>query len=271
MSATTTPSTARPESVAVPRVSRRRAVLTVAAGLTACGALVGALWAWLAPPVGIVVGLTRGGERVRGYLGSESDQIFLGSFLLPGMMAVAALVAAAAVWRWRAHRGPQMVGALTLGTVAGTAVAAGVGAALARWRYGEVDLATAPVSPEHRVFYTAEAAPVFFGHSPALVAVTLVFPAGLAALAYAVCVLSTPRDDLGAWPPVAVPYGTPGYASPEHAGAEHAAPEGAGPEHRARESHGPEVAAPVPPAAPATDPATTAGGGPPAGPPAPSR
>ncbi|MBJ7385861.1 MAG: DUF2567 domain-containing protein, partial [Mycolicibacterium sp.] len=37
---------------------------------------------------------------------------------------------------------------------------------------------------------------------PLQIALTIVFPAGLAALAYALCVLSTPRDDLGAWPPV---------------------------------------------------------------------
>ena len=34
-----------------PRISRRRAAVTVAAGLLPAGALVGALWAWLAPPI----------------------------------------------------------------------------------------------------------------------------------------------------------------------------------------------------------------------------
>ncbi len=42
--------------VAPPRISRRRAVLlTVVVGLTLAGALVGALWAWLAPPIHGVV------------------------------------------------------------------------------------------------------------------------------------------------------------------------------------------------------------------------
>ena len=52
------------------------------------------------------------------------------------------------------------------------------------------------------MFYTTEAASTLFGHSPWLVAVTAVFPAGIAALVFAFCVLGTRRDDLGAWPPV---------------------------------------------------------------------
>ena len=34
-----------------PRVSRRGAALTVVVGLLPVGVLVGALWAWIAPPV----------------------------------------------------------------------------------------------------------------------------------------------------------------------------------------------------------------------------
>lgn len=188
-----------------PRVSRLQAVVTVALGLIGAGVLAGAAWAWLAPPIAAVIGLTRGGERVHGYVGDAADHLFLGAFLLPGLVSVVAVVATAVVWRWRAHRGPAMVGALTVGALAGTAVAAGVGAALARWRWGAVDLASAPVTPENRVFYFFEAPSVFFGHAPLQIAVSIVFPAGMAALAYALCVLSTPRDDLGAWPPVDTP------------------------------------------------------------------
>ncbi len=193
---------APPETVEPPRVSRRTAVLAVFLGLTFAGALVGAAWAWLAPPIGAIIGLTRSGERVRGYVGDEANNLFLGAFLLPGLVTVVAVIAAVLVWRWRAHRGPAMVGALALGTMAATGAAAGVGAALARLRYGFTETAAAPVSPEHRVHYVTEASAVFFGHSPLQIATTIVFPAGVAALVYALCVLATMRDDLGAWPPM---------------------------------------------------------------------
>ena len=51
--------------------SRRRAVATVVAGLTVAGALVGALWAWLAPPIHGVVALTKNGERIKAYSGQR--------------------------------------------------------------------------------------------------------------------------------------------------------------------------------------------------------
>jgi hypothetical protein len=213
MTYATEPAVVLPEDPAAPRVTRRRAAATVVLGLALAGVAVGALWAVLAPPVAGVVGLTRAGDRVRGFVGDAADQLFLGAFLIPGMVSVVAIVTAAAVWRWRAHRGPVLAGALVVGSMIAAAAAAGVGAALAHWRYGAVDVAGAPVSPEHRVHYVTEAPAVFFGHTPLQIALTIVFPAGLAALAYALCVLSTPRDDLGAWPPVEprafVPTGTP--------------------------------------------------------------
>jgi hypothetical protein len=207
------PAVVPPEGAVPPRVPRRRAVATVVLALSLAGVAVGALWALLAPPVAGVVGLTRAGDRVRGFVGDAADQYFLGAFLLPGMVSVVAIVAVAAVWRWRAHRGPAMAGALVIGSMLAAGAAAGVGAALAHWRYGAVDVAGAPVSPEHRVHYVTEAPAVFFGHTPLQIALTIVFPAGLAALAYALCVLSTPRDDLGAWPPVEPRAFGPGVAA----------------------------------------------------------
>ena len=68
--------------VAPPRISRRRALLITVAGLTVAGALVGALWAWLAPPIHGVVALTKSGERVKAYLGNESDHFFVAAFRL---------------------------------------------------------------------------------------------------------------------------------------------------------------------------------------------
>ncbi len=101
-----------------PKVSRARAALTVVVGLAAAGAVVGALWTWLAPPIHGVVALTRSGDRIKASLGSESDHWFTSAFLIVGMLAVLAVVAAVLVWQWRAHRGPVMVAALAVGGVA---------------------------------------------------------------------------------------------------------------------------------------------------------
>jgi uncharacterized membrane protein len=191
--------------VAAPRISRRKAVVTAVAGLVATGVLLGALWAWLAPPIHGVVALTKSGNRIKAYLGNEADHFFIAAFLIVGMLSVLAVVAAVLLWQWRAHRGPGMVAALAVGVAAGTGAAAGVGAALVRWRYGAIDIAGAPVSPEHRVHYVIEAPAVFFGHSPLQIAATILFPAAAGALVYALMAVSTQRDDLGAWPPVEAP------------------------------------------------------------------
>lgn len=194
-----------PKTPMTPRISRRRAALIVVIGLAMAGALIGALWAWIAPPIHGVVALTRSGERVRAYLGNEADHFFIGAFLIVGMLSVLAVVAAVLVWQWRAHRGPILVAALSVGSAAAAAAAAGVGAVLVRWRYGTIDVAAAPISPEHRVHYVTEAPAVFFGHSPLQIATTILFPAAVAALVYALIAASTSRDDLGAWPPVEEP------------------------------------------------------------------
>lgn len=49
--------------VAVTRRARVRALVLVAAGSAVTGLLIGALWAWIAPPIRAVVALTRSGER----------------------------------------------------------------------------------------------------------------------------------------------------------------------------------------------------------------
>ncbi len=188
--------------LAPPRISRGRAAVTVVAGLTLTGVVIGALWAWLAPAVHGVVALTKGGERVRAHLGSEADNFFVASFLIVGMLCAMAVVAAVLVWQWRAHRGPVMVAALAAGGAAAAAAATGVGAVLVHWRYGSIDVDAAPISADHRVHYVIEAPPVFFGHSPLLVAVTILFPAAIAALVYGLIAVAIARDDLGAWPPI---------------------------------------------------------------------
>lgn len=189
-----------------PAVPRAKALSSVLVGLAAAGAAVGALWAWLAPPIHGIIALTRSGDRVKAYLGAESDNWFTSAFLVVGMLSVLAVVAAVAVWQWRSHRGPAMAAALSIGSVAAAATAAGVGVLLAHLRYGAVDLAAAPVTEDRRVYYITEAPSVFFGHSAAQIAATLLFPAAVAATVYLFAAVASSRDDLGAWPPVEYAY-----------------------------------------------------------------
>jgi len=192
-----------------PSFSRRRAAVTTVAGLTVAGAVVGALWAWLAPPIHGIVALTKKGERVKAFLGNEADHFFIAAFLMAGMLGALAVVAAVLLWQWRAHRGPGMMAAVAIGAAAAGGAAAGVGAVVAHWRYGAIDIAGAPVSPEHRVHYVVEAPAVFFGQSPLLIATTILLPAAVAALVYTLMAVATQRDDLGAWPPVEEPMVAP--------------------------------------------------------------
>ena len=192
-----------------PRVSRARAAVTVIVGLCVAGAAVGALWAWIAPPIHGVIALTKSGERVHAALGNESDNFFIAAFLLVGMVVVLTVVAAVLVWQWRAHRGPVLCAALAFGSAAAFGAAAGVGALIVRARYDVIDIAGAPISPEHRVVYVTEAPPVFFSHSGWLIAASVLFPVAAAALTYALIAVSTSRDDLGGWPPVDQPVPVP--------------------------------------------------------------
>ncbi len=204
--------------LAPPRISRGRAAATVIVGLTVAGALIGALWAWIAPPINAVIVLIKGqrvhayslstGQRVHTPLGNEADNYFIAAFLLVGLVVAVAAVSAVLVWHWRPHRGPVLVAALAIGSAAAVGVAAGVGALLVRSRYGVIDIAGAPISPKDRVHYVTEAPPVFFAHSPLLIAASILFPAAVAALAYALIAVSTSRDDLGGWPPME-PVGPP--------------------------------------------------------------
>lgn len=183
-----------------PSLSNRRAALAVVAALALCGAAIGALWAWIAPPIHTITALTKAGERVDGFLGKEADNLFVAAAMLIGLLMGLAVVSAVAAWQWRAHRGPAMVTGLWLGQVVAGGVAAGVGAALAHWRYGSPDRGGVVLTPENRVHYFTEAPPVFLGHSPFQIAVTLLLPAAFGALAYSMMTVATHRDDLGGWP-----------------------------------------------------------------------
>ncbi len=182
------------------RMCRRRAAITVVAGLVPVGVLVGALWALLAPPIRGVVLLTHSGERLHEYGGPESEHFFVAAFLMLGMLNVVAAVAAVLAWQWRAHRGPGMVAALCAGMLVAAGAATGVGVLVAHLRYGTVDFATIPLKPDQLHYFT-QASPVFFGPSWLQMACTLLLPAATAALVYAVPVAATARDDLGGFPP----------------------------------------------------------------------
>ncbi|OBF11698.1 DUF2567 domain-containing protein [Mycobacterium sp. ACS4331] len=197
-----TASSSEGQPAAAPSIPRRRAVAIVVFGLLVAGGIVGVLWALLAPPVHGVVALTKSGERIYAHLGAEADHFFVAAFLLLGMLCVLGVTGATAAWQWRAHRGPLMVFGVSVGTVGAGGVAALVGALLVRAQYDVIDVAGAPISPEHRVHYVTEAPAVFFGHTPLQIATTLLVPAAAAAMVYAVAAVATPRDDLGAHPPV---------------------------------------------------------------------
>lgn len=181
--------------------------------LAVCGALLGSFWAWVAPPIHTFVGLTRSGERVDGFLGKESDNLFVAGAMLIGLLAALAIVSAVSLWQWRSRRGPGLLTALWIGQVAAGAAAAGLGAAVAHWRYGTPDKPGAALSQENRVAYFTEAPPVFLSHGPLQIAVTLLLPAALSAVVYALLAMASPRDDLGAGAAERV---TVGGAEPVH-------------------------------------------------------
>ncbi|CAM3200081.1 DUF2567 domain-containing protein [Mycobacterium colombiense] len=197
----TAPAKAAAPPATVSRRARTRALLIVSLGSAAIGVVIGAVWAWIAPPIRAVVAITRSGERVHDYLGNESEHFFVAPALLLGLLTVLAVVASVGVWQWREHRGPAMVVALTGGMVAAAALASAVGAGLVRLSYGALDFDAVPLTKSPSVAYVTQAPPVFFSTGPLQVAVTLLWPAGIAALVYAVRAAADARDDLGALPP----------------------------------------------------------------------
>lgn len=183
--------------------SRRAGIVRAAAviaALAGCGALLGVLWVWISPPIHTITALTRSGERVDAYLGREADNMFVAAAIMIGLLSWLSVVSAVLAWQWRAHRGPALATALWLGQIAAAAAATGVGAALAHARYSTPDHQGAVLSPQNRVQYFIEAPPVVMGHSPFQIAVTLMLPAAIAALVYALMATASPHDDLGGRP-----------------------------------------------------------------------
>jgi hypothetical protein len=191
--------------------SRDRFVLQVILGLTGVGVLIGGCWAWIAPPIHAVAALTKTGERVHDYLGTDSEHFFVAPCLMLGLLTVVAVVAPVLVWQRRAQRGPATAFALAVGLIIGAAAAAGVGVLLVRLRYGAMDFAAIPLSSDHKIAYAVEAPPVFFARTPLQAALTVIWPAGIAALVYAALAAASAHDDLGAFAAAeSPPSGEPG-------------------------------------------------------------
>ena len=191
-----------PELSTVPRSSRARAIAVAALGFSATGVLIGGLWGWIAPPIHVVVAVTRAGERVHDYLGNESDHFFNAPCLMLGLLTVVAVVAPVLAWQWRERRGPRMVVGLSIGMVVVAAIAAAVGALVVRLRYGASNFDAVPLFGKPAVAYVVQAPPVFFGLGPLQAVITLFWPAAIAALVYALLAAGNAHDDLGR-PPVA--------------------------------------------------------------------
>jgi hypothetical protein len=189
-----------PELSSAPRTSRTRAIVIAVLGLSATGVVIGGLWGWIAPPIHVVVAITRAGERVHDYLGTESGHFFDAPCLMLGLLTVVAVVAPVLVWQWREHRGPGMVVGLSIGMVTAAVAASAVGALLVRLRYGALNFDAVPLSGKPSVAYVVQAPPVFFGQGPLQVAATLLWPAAIAALVYALFAAGNARDDLGGLP-----------------------------------------------------------------------
>ncbi len=187
------------------RPSRARAIVIAALALSATGVLIGGLWAWIAAPIHAVVAITHAGERVHDYLGTESEHFFDAPCLMLGLLTVLAVVAPVLAWHWRERRGPRMVVGLSIGMVTVAAAASVAGAVLVRLRYGAVNFDAVPLSGSPSVAYVTQAPPVLLSHGPLQVAATLMWPAAIAALVYALLAAADARDDLGGLPVAAQP------------------------------------------------------------------
>jgi hypothetical protein len=181
--------------------SEVRQGLAVTAGMAVAGVVAGGIWAVIAPPATGVVGWTRAGELLHGYVRNDAEHFFDSAVMMAGLLSVVSVVSAVLMWQWRSARGPAMVVGLVTGGVAAAGAAAGVGVGLVRLRYGHTDFASVPA--DHKVHYITEAPAVFFGHSPAQVIAGLLLPSAVAALTYAIIAAGSPDDDLGVAPPVA--------------------------------------------------------------------
>jgi uncharacterized protein DUF2567 len=170
-------------------------LLAVTAGMAVAGVVVGIVWTLIAPPIHMAGKIGRTGKPAQDYLAGDENHLFDAAVMMIGLLTALGIISAVLLWQWRRRRGPGMVIALTVGGVAAAGAATGCGAGIARIRYGHTDVASLPA--DSKIHYFTEAPPVFFGHTPLQVIATLVLPAAMAALTYAVMAAASAYDDLG--------------------------------------------------------------------------
>jgi hypothetical protein len=181
-------------------------VFAVTAAMAVAGVVAGAIWVLIAPPATGIAIVARSGKRAHGYVGNDGEHFFDSAVMMAGLLFVLGVVSAVLLWQWRSRRGPATVVALFTGGVAAAGAAAGVGAGLARLRYGHTDIGAVPA--DQKIHYITEAPTVFFGHTPFQILVGLVLPSAAAALTYAIIAAASADDDLGADAAVGEPIGS---------------------------------------------------------------
>ncbi|WP_231569473.1 DUF2567 domain-containing protein [Prescottella defluvii] len=158
---------------------RPRAALRIVGWLAVLGAAAGAVWAFLAPPVRMLVVAEDRGV----VLTTESLHSFDAIAIFAGIGLVLGVLSAVAVWGMRRSRGPAALAALVVGSGVGAGVAALVGMGVARLRFPDVE------SPAVGDIVAA---------APGLVTPTVLILQPLAAaLIYLLLVSLSPDDDLG--------------------------------------------------------------------------
>ena len=104
----------------------RRAALIVAGATVLGGAVVGVLWALIAPVRPVV---QVGGDAAP--LDGEGVGGFDATALLVLLVLALGVLAGGLAWRWREHRGPAVLVAVVVGALLGTTVAVAVGTLVA--------------------------------------------------------------------------------------------------------------------------------------------
>ncbi|ROZ48607.1 DUF2567 domain-containing protein [Rhodococcus sp. WS3] len=117
------------------RRTRLRTALLIGCSTAAVSALVGVLWAFLAPAEHLLVVAEGRGIALTGESLHQFDAVAI-FFLLALILGVLTGVAA---WLARLSRGPYALGGLIIGSVLGTALMAAVGAGIAKLRFPSVD------------------------------------------------------------------------------------------------------------------------------------
>jgi hypothetical protein len=119
--------------------------LRVLAGVVVLGAPLGLLWSWLAPPelVRVLADPVAGRLEVLPLVGQSEHRFAAMAAFVLFSMAAGVLVGAGLWLHLRRRRGPVILVAAVLGSLAAAWLAMRLGSAVAAWRYPALDLASA--------------------------------------------------------------------------------------------------------------------------------